>query len=88
MTMLYGVGAVIGYFGNRRLTFSYEGGALGSGIRYSLAYLVGYLINLAILVIFVNELGYAHQIVQAAAIFIVAVFLFAASKFFVFRSGS
>lgn len=88
MTMLYGVGSAIGYFGNRTLTFSYKGRALGSGIRYSLAQFAGYLINLAILVIFVDELGYAHQIVQAIAIFVVAAFLFLASKFFVFRNDS
>lgn len=85
MTCVYGIGATIGYLGNRTLTFSYKGGALGSGVRFILTYFAGYLINLSILLIFVNRLGYAHQIVQAIAIFVVAAFLFVGLKFFVFR---
>jgi putative flippase GtrA len=85
MTLLYGTGATIAYFGNRTLTFSYKGAVLGSGVRYSLSHLVGYLINLTIIVIFVDRLGYPHQIVQAVAILFVATFLCFALKFIVFK---
>jgi uncharacterized membrane protein (GlpM family) len=44
----------------------------------------GYLCNLAILRVFVDRLGYPHQIVQAVAIFVVAAYLFLAFKMFVF----
>ena len=84
MTFLYAVGATIGYIGNRNLTFVHKGSHLASGIRYVIAHLVGYSINLGILFVFVDEFGYAHQIVQAIAIFVVAAFLFVAFKFFVF----
>ena len=84
MTVLYGVGTAIGFFGNRRLTFAHKGSLLGSGFRYLIAYLLGYLMNLAILIVFVDKLGYAHQWVQAMAVFVVAAFLFLALKFFVF----
>ncbi|WP_460126782.1 GtrA family protein [Pseudomonas sp. S2_C03] len=86
MTMLYVVGATIGFIGNSRLTFAYKGSILGSGTRYILVHIAGYLLNLGILVIFVDLLGYPHQIIQAAAIFAVAAFLFIMFKFFVFRS--
>jgi len=78
------VGAAIGYIGNRNLTFAHKGSVLGSGIRYFLVHCFGYCINLAILIILVDELGYAHQLVQAIAIFVVAGYLFIAFKFFVF----
>ncbi|WP_447891292.1 GtrA family protein [Pseudomonas hormoni] len=86
MTLLYILGATIGFIGNRRLTFAYTGNILGSGIRYTLVHLAGYTLNLGILVIFVDLLGYPHQIIQAIAIFTVAVFLFIMFKAFVFRS--
>lgn len=84
MTLLYGVGAAIGFLGNRNLTFSYKGDLLGSGIRYLIVHAFGYFMNLFILFMFVDELGYPHQLVQAIAIFVVAAFLFISFKFFVF----
>lgn len=84
MTFLYGVGAAIGYIGNRNVTFAHKGSLLGSGIRYFMAHCFGYFINLSILIMFVDKFGYAHQWVQAIAIFVVAGFLFIAIKFFVF----
>ena len=46
----------------------------------------GYLMNLAILFVFVDKMGFAHQWVQAVAIFVVAGYLFLAFKFFVFAA--
>jgi|CXWL01.1.fsa_nt_gi putative flippase GtrA len=84
MTVLYGVGATIGYVGNRNLTFAHTGSSLGSGVRYSIAHCVGYCLNLGLLVLFVDNFGYPHQVVQAIAIFVVAAFLFLVFKFYVF----
>jgi putative flippase GtrA len=86
MSLLYAVAATASFFGNRSITFAYKGGVLGSSIRYFITHVVGYSMNLAILVIFVDLLGYPHQFVQAIAIFVVAAFLFVAFKFFVFRT--
>ena len=87
MTLLYGVGVAISFFGNRKWTFMHNGGFAGTGFRYVIAYMVGYFINLAILILMVDKLGYAHQWVQAAAIFIVAAFLFIAFKCYVFKNS-
>lgn len=84
MTLLYGVGAAVGFFGNRSLTFEHKGGVMGAGVRYVIVHSFGYLINLGILIVFVDILGYAHQWVQAVAIFLVAAFLFVLFKLFVF----
>lgn len=88
MTILYGVGAAIGFWGNRRLTFAHKGDVMGTAAKYLLIQAMGYLLNFSILSIFVDRLGYPHQAVQAAAIFIVAAFLFSAYKLFVFRPRS
>lgn len=84
MSLLYFAGAAAGYWGNRKLTFMHRGSMLGSGTRYTVAHGMGYLINLTILLVFVDRLGFAHQWVQAVAVFVVAGFLFLAFKFFVF----
>lgn len=84
MTLLYGVGAAVGFWGNRKLTFAHKGSLVGAGVRYVMAHCLGYFINLAILIVMVDKLGYAHQLIQAIAILVVAAFLFLSFKFFVF----
>ncbi|MDX8386202.1 MAG: GtrA family protein [Gallionella sp.] len=84
MTLLYLIGVLIGFIGNRKWTFSYSGNSFSAAKRYALAHLLGYTVNLLILYIFVDHYGFAHQWVQAVAIFIVAGLLFLIFKFFVF----
>lgn len=85
MTLVYVIGATIGFIGNRKWTFAHRGNSTSAVLRYVLAHLLGYLLNFLILFTFVDCLGYAHQWVQAVAIIIVAVFLFIVFKYFVFR---
>jgi putative flippase GtrA len=85
MSVLYIATAIVSYLANKRLTFRYKGGFLGSGIRFSVAHFLGYLINFGLLYILVDKLGYPHQVVQVCAIVIVAAFLFVTFKLFVFK---
>jgi putative flippase GtrA len=87
MTVLYVIGAVAGFFANRRYTFRHDGSIGITGVRYLLAQASGYLLNLTLLLVFVDWLGMAHQIVQAIAIIVVAIFLFLVSRFFVFSKN-
>lgn len=85
MTLVYLIGASLGFFANRKWTFSHRGGGTSAALRYIQAHLLGYVLNFMILYAFVDRLGYAHQWVQAAAIIIVACILFVVFKFYVFR---
>lgn len=85
MTLLYITIAGLSFFGNQKITFMYDGKFLVAGTRYVIAHIIGYSINLAILVVFSDRLGYNHEIVQATAILTVAMYLFISLKFFVFR---
>lgn len=85
MTLVYLIGASIGFVGNRNWTFGHRGGSSSAALRYVLAHVFGYMLNFLILYAFVDRLGYAHQWVQAAAIIIVAGFLFMIFKYFVFK---
>jgi len=84
MTVLYVIGASISFFANKKITFSYKDDVLGSGIRFTITHLFGYLLNFLILMVFVDKLGYPHQLIQGIAIFVVAGFLFVCLKKFVF----
>jgi putative flippase GtrA len=84
ITVLYFFGALLGFFTNRRFTFNYGGNVFWAVCRYVIAQLLGYLLNLFFLFLFVDKLGIAHQIVQALAILVVALFLFFLSYTFVF----
>ena len=64
-----------------------DGPGWPSLIRYGLAYLVGYGLDWLLLHVFVDELGYPHQLVQAAAALIVAAYLFPTLRLFVFRGA-
>ena len=86
MTFLYGAVVIIGFFGNKKFTFSYNGSFMVSGLRFGVTHLFVYLLNFLIMVIFVDIYKYSHSIVQGIAIFIVAGFLFLCFKFIVFRS--
>lgn len=84
MSFLYVAGASLGFLGNRQWAFAHEGQILTSLLRYGLAHIMGYGLNLFILASFVDRFGYPHQLVQGAAIFVVAGFLFLTFRFFVF----
>lgn len=84
ITLLYPFGVMLGFLGNRKWTFSHDGYWLKTSVRFLIAHFIGYFINLTLLAIFVDYLGYAHQWVQAVVIFIVAGYLFLSFKFFVF----
>jgi putative flippase GtrA len=84
MTLVYLIGASIGFIGHRKWSFAHRGNVTQAAIRYTAAHLSGYLLNLLILFIFVDRLGYVHQIIQAVAIIAVATFLFIVFKYFVF----
>lgn len=84
MSLIYLVGVGIGFFGHRKWTFAHRGDARQSMVRYMLTHLLGYLINLFLLFCLVDYFGYPHELVQGAAIFVVAVFLFIVFKYWVF----
>ena len=86
MTALYLIAVLISYVGNRQWSFADRGSVPASFARYLAVHVGGYLLNFTLLLVFVDQLGLPHQLVQAAAIGIVALFLFTAFRLFVFNS--
>ena len=83
-TFFYFVGATVGFFGNKNLSFSFEGNSYRAALRYIIAHSLGYSVNLLLLTVFVDWYHYPHQWVQGIAILVVAVIIFVLFKFFVF----
>jgi putative flippase GtrA len=84
ITLMYPVGALTGYFGHARYAFQYDGRVSHGLLRYTISHLLGYGADVGMLYVFADRLGYPHQIVQAAAIFVVGGLLFVLFRYFVF----
>ncbi len=86
MSFLYGIGVLQTFFFNRKWSFEHQGAAPQALARYVAAYIFGYLLNLAGLLLLVDRLGFPHQVVQGMMILIFAMMLFLLQKYWVFSS--
>jgi putative flippase GtrA len=84
MTALYCVGVMQTFVFNRRWTFRHDGNSGQAFRRYVIAYLLGYALNFLALVMFVDYLGWPHQLVQGIMILVLACFLFVLQRLWVF----
>ena len=84
VTLMYPIAAVTAYFGHAKYSFSYTGYWWHGILRYALAHLIGYGVNIGMLYVFSDYLGYPHQMVQVVAIFVVGGILYLLFRYFVF----
>lgn len=85
MSLVYAVGVAQTFFANRSWTFQHRADPYGAFGRYVTTYAVGYVVNVLLLLLLVDRMGFAHQWVQALAIIIIAVLVFTLQKTWVFR---
>jgi putative flippase GtrA len=85
MTLLYPAGILGTFLLNRSWTFRRRSTSKRALISYIGIYAFGYLINFLGLYLFVDQVGYPHQIVQGILIIVVAILLFLLQRFWVFR---
>ena len=84
MSLVFIMGIIQTFMFNRSWSFSYQFRDPQAFIRYVLAYFSAYCLNLGLLLICVDRLGWPHQAVQAAVIVGLAFYLFLLQKFWVF----
>lgn len=89
MTILYLISTLLSFFWLRKWVFTNINGltVVNQVCRFYFVYLIGYLINLGLLVCFTDKAGYPYQYVQAAAVIVIAIFFFIMFKTFVFPSS-
>ena len=83
-TIAYGLGVLQAFLLNKAWTFKNHDTLGPSFYRYLAAYVLGYVINIAGLIALADSGGYPHQLAQGIMILVVASFLFAAQKWWVF----
>ena len=88
MTLLFLVGISQTFFFNKRWTFKHQGYLQQTFVKYVVTYGLAYLLNLLSLVVFVDQLGYPHQLVQGIAVVAFAVMLFITLRVWVFGNTS
>lgn len=86
MTVLFVVGVTVSFMLNRAWAFGDKNPIAGSLGRFLLAYIFGYLLNLALLLVLVDRLGYPHQWVQGFATIGIAGLLFLLNRHYVFSA--
>ena len=88
MTGIYVVGVLQTFFFNKRWSFRFDGAATPALVRYAVAYVFGYVVNLLALLILVDQARLPHQLIQGVMILVVAVILFFAQRYWVFPQVS
>lgn len=86
MTLLFVIGTLQTFMFNKRWSFEYGGTDRLVLVRYLVAYGLGYMLNLAMLIALVDYGNYPHAPVQATTILVVAAMMFLLQKFWVFAS--
>lgn len=81
---LYLLCAILSFIGNRNFTFNKKGSFSLTDFYFLLTYLLGYLINMVLLIYFVDQMRYPYSIIEAIAIVVVSIFIFLTSKLFIF----
>jgi putative flippase GtrA len=84
-SVTYAIGVLQTFVFNRRWSFRHAGAPTPALRRYIGAYSLGYALNILVLAVLVDRMGYPHQWVQGVMIIVLAVLLFAAQKLWVFR---
>ena len=83
MTGLYAIGVMVNFSINRRWTFRSIRSVRSGLLRFLLAIVVGYFLNLILLFTCVDFIGWPHQFVQAGAIMMMAIYFFIINKHYV-----
>lgn len=88
MTSVYVSGVLLSFLLNRSWTFEHKGPVPSSLFRYLSTYALGYVLDLAGLLILVDHLGFSHRLVQLVLAFAIAVLVFFAQRHWVFPAQS
>lgn len=85
MSVLYFIGVFQTFVFNKKWTFRFKGPATPALMRYATVYTVCYIFQLLVLMLLVDLMGLPHQWVMGVLILFMALLLFIAQKFWVFR---
>jgi putative flippase GtrA len=85
MTVLYGMGFIVSFIGNRSFTFSHTSALVPTVLRFALMHLVMYALRYGVFSYFVTYLCLPHQVVQGFATVVMGILSYSVSKRLVFH---
>ena len=85
ISIFYPFFLMLAFYLNKKWSFNHQGDISKSVVKSLIAYFSCYVLNVAALKFFNEYLGYSHLIVQAIAICVLAILLFTAQKFWIFK---
>lgn len=86
ISIFYPIHIGLAFYLNKKWSFSHKDRIPAPVVRYLIAYLGCYFLNVTVLKFFSGYLGFSHLVVQAIAIFVFAFLLFLIQKYWVFRT--
>jgi putative flippase GtrA len=84
MSVLYGIGFVISFIGNKSFTFNSSANVVKTAMRFTLMHSVLFSLQYIIHNYFVLSLGMPHQVVQVGSVVIMGVLSYVISRKLVF----
>ena len=86
MSLLFAVGILQTFVFNKHWTFGHHGFLNSTFTKYVSIYSLAYVLNFCGLMVFVDHMGFPHQIVQGVMIVCIALILFFLQRYWVFRT--
>lgn len=87
MTLVFIIGASIGFVGNRKWTFAHRGDSSNAVWRFLTAYVTAYMLNLFCMWVAVDHMRIPHYLVQAVNIIVISALLFIVQKYWIFAAN-
>ena len=86
-TLMFAIAVLASYVANRNWSFAHQGGVARSFSSYLLLYLAAWVLDVLVIYIFVDRLGWHHGLVQGVAILGIAGLVFVGQRYWVFRQA-
>ncbi|MCH2143353.1 MAG: GtrA family protein [Phycisphaerales bacterium] len=86
-TLMFAIAVLASYVANRNWSFAHQGGVARSFSSYLVLYIAAWVLDVLVLYIFVDRLGWHHALVQGVAILGIAGLLFVGQRYWVFRQA-
>jgi putative flippase GtrA len=88
ISLFYPIYIGLAFYLNKTWSFSHKGRVSATAVRYVIAYVGCYLLNVSMLKYFSGYLGFSPLLIQAAAVVVIVPLLFVTQKLWVFRKDS
>ena len=86
-TAVFSIAVLVAYVANRSWSFEHQGGVTRSFVSYMVLYLLAWVLNMLVLFIFVDVMGFHHAPVQGICILVIAGLTFIGQRYWVFASS-